>query len=465
MAYYPFAPENSAIYRLNNGAVTAVFNDPLDPDFVGYLTEVTGLDSAEVRESAEDMVQADGGIHGNFYYGRRPIILNGKIVNFGGTDVRRVRMDKIMRASDAMRGDATLSWKPYARKENLVFNPIMGIDTTGYSGQSGGTTIVKDTVSMPGGYASGMLWSGTVAATAQGIYIGRGSTAVSGFPVIPGRPYAAQQTFRIDSITSGAITAIRYYVYWYKSDGSASTITPNVILQQVNSPAVGTTYVMSGTAVAPSDAAYARLRPYTVTTNPTTFSIKASGFSLVNGTTPYYVDGTQTGMYWQGADHASESGDYIDMYTTVRRQQSPRFTGGFNKDFQVALVSEYASLFSSQIRTYSGSSFVAVENRGSGSFYPIISLYGPTGAGPTVTNTITNKVLRFTSDLTLTSSEYITVDTFNHTATLSGSGRAGVANRYINFATTDWPAVESGQNSYNPSSGSNVVINMRDAWD
>lgn len=90
----------------------AVFNDQNDPDFVGMLTEVTGLDSPDVRESAEDMVQQDGGIHGNFYYGRRPITLTGIILNPASAAARNVRLDKLAQASDAMRSDALLTWTP-----------------------------------------------------------------------------------------------------------------------------------------------------------------------------------------------------------------------------------------------------------------------------------------------------------------------------------------------------------------
>lgn len=92
--------------------VRAVFNDQNDPDFVGVLTEVTGLDSPDVRESVEDMVQQDGGIHGNFYYGRRPITLTGIILNPASAAARNVRLDKLAQASDALRSDALLTWTP-----------------------------------------------------------------------------------------------------------------------------------------------------------------------------------------------------------------------------------------------------------------------------------------------------------------------------------------------------------------
>lgn len=90
----------------------ATFNDSADPNYIGVLTDVTGIDSPEVRESADDLVQMDGGIHGDFFYGRRPITLTGIILNPASATARNTRQDKLMRASDAMRGNALLSWTP-----------------------------------------------------------------------------------------------------------------------------------------------------------------------------------------------------------------------------------------------------------------------------------------------------------------------------------------------------------------
>lgn len=107
----PTGPQYSAIYILTGPDNTrAVFNDQTDPDFVGVLTEITGLDSPDVRENADDLVQMDGGIHGDFFYGRRPVVLSGIVLNPLSADERNVRMTKLMQASNAMRDDAILSW-------------------------------------------------------------------------------------------------------------------------------------------------------------------------------------------------------------------------------------------------------------------------------------------------------------------------------------------------------------------
>lgn len=87
----------------------AVFNSPSDPNFVGYLTDIAGLDSPEVRESGDVYTERDGGINGNNYYGRRPLVLEGLIPQ-SAEALRQARIEKLQRASNAMRVDATLSW-------------------------------------------------------------------------------------------------------------------------------------------------------------------------------------------------------------------------------------------------------------------------------------------------------------------------------------------------------------------
>jgi Phage tail protein len=90
----------------------AVFNDSTDPNFVGILSpESSGLDSPEVREDAQDSTEADGGVHGNFFYGRRPVLLQGTIIAISAAQ-RNERVSKLLRASNAMRKDATLKFKP-----------------------------------------------------------------------------------------------------------------------------------------------------------------------------------------------------------------------------------------------------------------------------------------------------------------------------------------------------------------
>lgn len=114
MTLLPTGPQYGVKYTLTGPDGTIVtFNDDTDPNNVGMLTEITGFDSPDVRENADDLVQMDGGIHGDFFYGRRPITMTGKITSFGGsTATRNMLMTRLMQATNAMRGDAILQWTP-----------------------------------------------------------------------------------------------------------------------------------------------------------------------------------------------------------------------------------------------------------------------------------------------------------------------------------------------------------------
>jgi hypothetical protein len=113
MALLPTGPQFGVKYTLTGPDGTVVtFNDPSDANNIGVLSEITGFDSPEVIESADNLVQMDGGIHGDFFYGRRPITMSGKIIGFADTTARNMNMTKLMQATNAMRSNATLTWTP-----------------------------------------------------------------------------------------------------------------------------------------------------------------------------------------------------------------------------------------------------------------------------------------------------------------------------------------------------------------
>lgn len=90
----------------------AVFNDETDPNYVGALTtESSGLDSADVRESSDDIPEGDGAVHGLFFEGRRPVVLTGAILASSLND-RHLKVDRLRRAAHALQGDAILTWTP-----------------------------------------------------------------------------------------------------------------------------------------------------------------------------------------------------------------------------------------------------------------------------------------------------------------------------------------------------------------
>lgn len=99
--------EQGAVYEIvgPRGDRAVIGPDPADPDFVGYLTEPpSGLERANVRENADELAEADGGLHGDFLYGRLAFTMKGLVYPDAGA--ASSRQDKLMRATDAMDADA-----------------------------------------------------------------------------------------------------------------------------------------------------------------------------------------------------------------------------------------------------------------------------------------------------------------------------------------------------------------------
>lgn len=112
-ALTPFGQQISVKYTLTGpDGTVATFNEPADANYVGYLTEVTGLDSPEVRDGGEALGGIDGGVNGDFFFGRRPITLAGEMVNPATEKDRNEKITKLTQACNALREDAVLSWTP-----------------------------------------------------------------------------------------------------------------------------------------------------------------------------------------------------------------------------------------------------------------------------------------------------------------------------------------------------------------
>ena len=125
MAYIPMAQEFGVVYTLTGpDGTVAVLNNSADANYVGMIFDLTGLDSPEVRESTQDIVEGDGGVHGSFYFSRRPITMSVRVFGHATVAARNARIDKLRRASLAMRGDATLAWTPSSAGAEAVFVPV-----------------------------------------------------------------------------------------------------------------------------------------------------------------------------------------------------------------------------------------------------------------------------------------------------------------------------------------------------
>jgi hypothetical protein len=462
MAYYPLATEFGAIYTLTNGAWTAVFNEPLDPNYVGMLTEVTGLDSAEVRENATDLVESDGGVHGAFYMGRRPIVLNGKVFGHATIRERQIRLDKARNASLALRSDATLAWIPSTRNGNLVKNPSAKNNVTdgGWSAVNASAPVRTTTVARTGPSAF------QITSSAAGNYSLRNTGSLANMaPVIPGKTYTVSAYTRTAVGTTPRNS--NTYTDWYDAAGVRISAVP-------------------GAAVANTTGAWAR--PFTTGVAPPGAVGLATIVEFTGGTAAgevqyiddimvnegslpaAYSDGDTSGWYWHGDAHNSTSGNYVPMFVPVRRQQPFRESGAWVKDFQIPLVSQYSQIFGWNLKTSAttaAGTSVVVENQGNFPAYPILRITGVSGNTTAVTDGH-GGTFKTLNSLSLAAGEVVEFDMLNHTGVFTIGARAGQsATRYIDFMSiTQWPALLTGNNTFTLAAGAagSLTVLYRDTW-
>lgn len=472
MTYYPFAPENDASYRLALGNNVATFNDALDPDFVGIIEEITGLDGAEVRESAEDLAQSDGGMHGDFYLGRRPIVISGRSYGHATVAQRNARLDKLKRASNALRTDATLSWRPRERRENWVLNPKVEVNLAGLNAPVGGGA-ATGTARIPAGGTitrdTGIVGFGAASAkmvTSAAMNNGTGFSAAG--------PLKAGVSYTVSFSARGGAggESLNFYVNdaagtlpYYGANNGSTASGPNTVGTAIMTTAwQRITFTFTPNEDQPNPVIAVR----SGTASIKTFYVDGvvlSPTALAPGT---FSDGSIAGWFWSGTPNASPSSDYVEMFVPVRLQQPTRLTGGWVKMFQVSLVSEYSQLFSMGLQSKSalagstnGATQHVLENRGSGQAFPIIRIYGNGGQNPYVENMTTGEIVR--TNLTLSGGQWLEIDTLNHTAKRE-NGLA--ANGSINYpqSTVTWPSLVMGNNTLRLVNGGSMDVTYRDSW-
>jgi hypothetical protein len=481
---------------------TAVFNDPSDPNYVGVLSEITGLDSPDVRESADDLVEMDGGIHGDFFYGRRPIVLNGVILNPSSASARNARMDLLSRASDAMRGDAVLTWQPsgsvpqYVRVRrqqplrvtggwqkqfqlplvaadpriyslslntstvftsdilgtNLVPNPSFEVDTSGWnvsnsSGVIAGTfaRAVGGGAGWPASGVASLRVTGTNAADTTARRVGAAtSTGTSGFPVLPNTDYYSQVQLSVNNgIVASGSNGFRMFINWYQASGAVSAIQSGTFGSFTSFPGIGPlTISVQGTA--PSDAAFAGIVvDATVNTVSDFVDFHMDAAIFTPGTyLPYgYFDGNDPrGARWTGPTNQSAS------------QLLPPTAGRtYGKTYNISYAA--AAPLGQLLVTNGGTSLT----------YPVIRIYGP-GNNPKIYNFTTGKIISLV--YSLGAGDWLTIDTLNRTVLLNDS-----TSRYsaVDFVNTAWWGLAPGVNDLRIAfdtyiAGSALRVDWRDAW-
>lgn len=109
------AIELGAIYRIYNSDQSNYFclNDPTDDNFVGYVSDITGLDSPGVRENAQTLSAASGGYQGPFWADRRPWTISGYIFPTMPITLRSANQELMEGVlMDCLQADGTMTWMP-----------------------------------------------------------------------------------------------------------------------------------------------------------------------------------------------------------------------------------------------------------------------------------------------------------------------------------------------------------------
>lgn len=455
----------------------AVFNNPADPDYVGFLTDVSGLDSAEVRENAEVVAGDDGGIHGDFFYGRRPIVFEGMIDNRPGTNHW-----------------AYGNYTEVAR--NLVPNPGMEYDSglTGWTRDTGTTSAMTrvSTNKHSGTYAMQLT---RIAGSTGDVWASTSLT--SRFTVTPGSQWTASMW------TYGASNP-KIDIDWYNAAGS-------VIGSSIAAPTGVATTSWQRTTVTASAPASAVSAVAWVGAG----GVLASGTILADdvlfqaGSLTDYFDGTTYpatgGLYlssWAGVAHQSQSILYsgqevplssnvvrnlratklqrafnamrrdtsirwtpeggIEQQITVRRQQPLRITGAFNKTFQAAVVAADYRIYSAALKEQRFSPNVSgvLTTLGSTSTMPVITINGPV-TNPDIRNQSNGGITKLT--YTLTSGNSIVIDYEAKTIKLNGTTNIYSA---MDFPTSNWWELDPGPNTLllNGTGTGNMLVSWNDAW-
>lgn len=450
MSYFPYAPEDGAKYvLLGPDGSRCVFNDDVDPDACGMNSSATGLDSPDVMAATDVLVEADGGYNGNFYYGNRPITLNGTVYKFLDIPGRNIQLAKIKDASNAMLSDAALTFSPSWRIGNNVMNPSFEYGLTPWVSNSiNAATISTNTGWSALGTKSGR-WQATTSSGGPYTF-----AVLSNVPVTGNAQYNFGATLNQATTISGA--SVQAYVQWKDQNGVA--ISENVV---TGSNTTGAQTFQIGT-VAPVNAVTATIQigvTCSGTYGAVDFSVDRVFLSREN---LIYLDGDQAGMFWQGTPGNSGSGNFVTLYTPVRRQQPTRFSGPFAKAFQIMLTSQFAPLFSAGQVIVGPASSVNCQNYGNYPAAPVVRVYGPTsGASFTVTNSTTGQFVAVNGPSSIASGHYVDIDILNHIA-YSDTGLSW--NRYINFATVTWPTVTPKTTSTWTTSTGTLQVTYRHCW-
>lgn len=285
--------EQGAIYELvGPDGTRAVFNNRDDVDFVGWLTAPpSGLDSPEVRESADLLVEADGGIHGAFYFGRRPFTLEGII-------------------DPTPDADAAVSYAAVADTVvNLIPNPgFESGSTTGSPLAANYGAVAGPTISASSERVYRGLFAGKIVAAGAG-YLGAYSAALIG--PVPGDAISlSAKVYATRATTYAHLTAFYYNFagsYITEHHGTDINLTQDAwtdLTQGFTAPA-GTAMVAFGLQISATGTAIATGNTFYL--DDYRAAVGSGQYDYVDANTDPTIGDDLTATLWAGAPNNSPS--------------------------------------------------------------------------------------------------------------------------------------------------------------
>lgn len=174
----------------------AVLNDAASGNFVGYLVDSSGFESPTVRISSDPIPEGDGAVMGTGYYGPREFTLNINVQGAATDALSHARLDKLLRATNAMRSNGTITWTETGGSAKLLYfrraAPLRGPSTERsclfsgisgdpriYSGGSETTATAGTSLSLTNAGNAGTLPRFTVASPSAAITFTNSTTGES----------------------------------------------------------------------------------------------------------------------------------------------------------------------------------------------------------------------------------------------------------------------------------------------
>lgn len=446
----------------------ATFNDPTDPDFVGILDpESSGLDAPEIREDSNDRVESDGAIFGDFFSGKRPVVLQGRIIASTLTQ-RNERVGKLRAASLAKTADATLWWEDDAAGKvfvNLRRQQPLRI-TKGWLKEFQLAMVAAD---------SRILSYAVKTAFDEGITSG----SQEKFPTVTGQSWSWFAASSQAAWTSTANIVSSNNVY--ATSAEFSQFTSNMIYGKAYGFSIPSTALVTGVEVKPEHKASTN---NSKSINSAVINIDIANDAKIKEDLNGVAPNTQqySGYHVQGIDFpivelTTTDSTYViggsadlwkyQTYLTPTNINAANFGAGVL--YRSIALKSIVSVDALPIKvTYAEPMLVTATNEGDAPAPAVIKIKGPL-ENFYVLNQTTGEILTYTGKVE--AGKEIWFDTENVTVTEHGAGIVEPINRFGNVGLpNDWIRIFPGANTIavagaSGSGATKVTVEYRDAWE